>query len=143
MLSGDVPGGNVVCGACHGDNTKLTWQGNVGLMYPSDEYMVYGKGVDEKCYTSPGGCVGFDTKTGWVFNSNTVNGTISKTWLLSTYAYNDYYVLHVSDTGSLYNGPYSLTVANSYGIRPVVYLKSSIKITNGDGSEQHPYELSL
>ena len=30
----------------------------------------------------------------------------------------------------------------TYGVRPVVYLKSSIQILSGDGSEQNPYVLS-
>ena len=41
--------GNTVCGACNSDTTKLTWTGKVGLMYPSDEYMVYGNGVNATC----------------------------------------------------------------------------------------------
>ena len=69
--------GNMVCPACNNDTSKLTWQGNVGLMYPSDVYMVYGNGVNETCYTNPkeGGCQGTNAQTGWVYNSNKASGS--------------------------------------------------------------------
>lgn len=57
-------------------------------------------------------------------------------WLLSPYAiygYNsNYYVSHSGSIG--YN-----IVKSSYGVRPVITLKGSLKYTTGDGSMNNPY----
>ena len=64
--------GSKLCSSCGGDNDKLKWQGNVGLMYPSDMYMTYANGVNSTCYNNPHKCyksTGLATK-GWIFNTN-------------------------------------------------------------------------
>ena len=132
--------GNMPCGACNSDVTKLTWTGKVGLMYPSDEYMVYGNGVNVSCYSSPSGCSGTNAQTGWVYNSNILEGQTSKTttWLLSPDS--DYTVI----VSRVYSGGFLSFDAvdyDTYGVRPVVYLKSSVKITDGTGEETNPYVL--
>ena len=131
--------GTTVCGACNSDTTKLTWTGIVGLMYPSDEYMVYGNGVNATCYDSPSGCSGTNVTTGWVFNSNVLEGLSSPehTWLLSSRAGNSYDVLFAYSGGNLYYG----NSYNNAGVRPVVYLKSNIKIADGTGEVGSPYTL--
>ena len=131
--------GTTVCGACNSDTTKLTWTGKVGLMYPSDEYMVYGNGVNATCYNSPMNCQGTDATTGWVFNSNILEGQTSKvnTWLLSSRAGLSDGVLDAYSDGNLY----SFYSDYSYGVRPVVYLKSNIKIADGTGEVGSPYTL--
>ena len=131
--------GATVCGACNSDTTKLTWTGKVGLMYPSDEYMVYGNGVNATCYDNPNGCDGTNAQTGWVYKSNVLEGQSSPsyTWLLSSYAGSSYYVLSALSGGSL-SSYYS---GSSRGVRPVVYLKSNIKIAEGTGEEGTPYTL--
>ena len=131
--------GTTVCGACNDDNTRLTWTGIVGLMYPSDEYMVYGNGVNAKCYDNTSGCRGSNATTGWVFNSNIREGQTSKenTWLLSSYAGYLNFVLLTGSGGVLSYG----NSDRSIGVRPVVYLKSSIQIIDGDGTSGNPYVL--
>ena len=134
--------GNVVCGACHGDNTKLTWQGNVGLMYPSDEYMVYAGGVNDTCYTDPTTCHEINAQTGWIFNSNIKQGESSKDyiWLLSPRGDNNSArELFVSSDGYLFD--YRSVNDGVYGVRPVVYLSADVKIIDGDGSSGNPYKL--
>ena len=133
--------GNTVCGACNSDTTKLTWTGSVGLMYPSDEYMVYGNGVNDTCYTDPIGCNGSNAQTGWVYKSNVLEGQTSPdyTWFLSSRAGHWNYVLRAYSDGGLYSGD----SFGSIGVRPVVYLKSEIKITEGTGEEGSPYKLGL
>ena len=132
--------GTTVCGACNSDTTKLTWTGIVGLMYPSDEYMVYGNGVNATCYTNPSGCSGTNAQTGWVFNSNILEGQSSPSdiWLLSSNAGNSNSVLYANSVGGNLYGDFSL---HSYGVRPVVYLKSNIKIADGTGEVGNPYVL--
>ena len=131
--------GTTVCGACNSDTTKLTWTGKVGLMYPSDEYMVYGNGVNSACYDNPNRCSGTNAQTGWVYKSNVLEGQSSPsyTWLLSSDAGNSNYVLGANSGGGL-----NLSYSNySDGVRPVVYLKSNIKIADGTGEAGSPYTL--
>ena len=132
--------GNTPCYDCNSDTTKTTWTGIVGLMYPSDEYMVYGNGVNTTCYLNPSGCSGTNAQTGWVYKSNILEGqsSPSSTWLLSSRASVSIYVLRAGSDGNLgdfYSG-YSY-----YGVRPVVYLKSNIKIADGTGEVGSPYVL--
>ena len=131
--------GTTVCGACNSDTTKLTWTGIVGLMYPSDEYMVYGNGVNATCYDNPYGCYGTNAQTGWVYKSNILEGQSSPsyTWLLSSYAGSSVGVLYAISDGALSN----YSSYNSLGVRPVVYLKSNIKIADGTGEVGSPYTL--
>ena len=130
--------GTTVCGACNSDTTKLTWTGKVALMYPSDEYMVYGNGVNATCYSSPSGCSGTNAQTGWVYNSNKLNGSIFTTWLLSPYS--SYYscAFYAFTDGTLSRSDVNY---GSHGVRPVVYLKSNIKIADGTGEVGSPYTL--
>ena len=140
--------GTTTCGACNSDTTKLTWTGKVALMYPSDEYMVYGNGVDNNCYNDPAFCysgatpVGSPT-TGWVYNSNILEGesSVSNTWLLSPDSGDTSFAFFANSAGDLY----SHGVHNRYsnGVRPVVYLKSSVKIAGGTGEVGSPYVLDL
>ena len=133
--------GTTACGACNSDSTKTTWTGKVALMYPSDNYMVYGNGVNATCYDNPDGCYGTeDATTGWVYNSNIREGQSNPdyTWLLSTYSGNTNLAFTVNSTGSL---SYYLVSYTSRGVRPVVYLKSNIKIADGTGEAGSPYVL--
>ena len=131
--------GTTVCGACNSDTTKLTWTGKVGLMYPSDEYMVYGNGVNATCYDNPTGCSGTNAQTGWVYKSNILEGQSSPsyTWLLSSRAGYSNRVLFANGDGKMYD----VSSNNSYRVRPVVYLKSNIKIADGTGEVGSPYTL--
>ena len=131
--------GITVCKDCNTDTAKLAWIGKVGLMYPSDEYMAYGNGVNETCYTNPYGCSGLNASTGWVFRSNIREGqSISNTWLLSSISTRSD-VLYVNNDGKLPGA--SMSLYGGCGVRPVVYLKSSIKIKSGTGEEGNPYVL--
>ena len=132
--------GTTLCASCNGDNSKLTWQGNLGLMYPSDEYMVYGNDVNVTCYSNPSGCSSDNARTGWVHNSNKLSTGSStySTWFMSP------------SVGFMRNGlfaqngcelKYTAVLENSYEVRPVVYLSSSVQIVDGDGSEGNPYKL--
>ena len=132
--------GNTVCGACNSDTTKLTWTGKVGLMYPSDEYMVYGNGVNTTCYSNPNGCSGTNAQTGWVYKSNNLEGQSSPSyiWLLSPIAGYSINALFAISDGSLVD---NVVNNGSSGVRPVVYLKSNIKIADGTGEVGSPYVL--
>ena len=134
--------GNTTCGACNSDTTKLTWTGKVGLMYPSDEYMVYGNGVNATCYNDPYNCNSTRASTGWVYNSNKQEGQSSPTdtWFLSPYSSSANSVFGAYSSGTLDD---NLVINNTYGVRPVVYLKSSVQIDSGTGTQLDPYKLYL
>ena len=130
--------GNTVCGACNSDNTKLTWTGKVGLMYPSDAYMVYGDGVDDDCYNTTYTCE-TNASNSWIFNSNTVSGNSSSdTWLMNSGTGGSEYAFLVNNVGQLY-----AKKVQSYqlGIRPVVYLSKDVFIDSGTGRQNDPYKL--
>ena len=109
-------------------------------MYPSDEYMVYGNGVNATCYGNTIICSGTNAQTGWVYNSNILEGQSSPThtWLLWPYG-NANLAFGANSDGKLTR--YS-AYDNSMGVRPVVYLKSDIQIVSGTGQESDPYVLS-
>ena len=85
-------------------------------------------------------CQGTDATTGWVFNSNIREGELNKeyTWFVSSQSGNSYYMLRVDGFGRLQSN-YSHYRG---GVRPVVYLKSNVKIFSGTGEEGNPYKLS-
>ena len=134
--------GNVICGACNSDTTKLTWTGIVGLMYPSDEYMVYGNGLNATCYSNPNSCRNADAQTGWVYNSNIMEVEadtyeIWDIWYLSPFSLDAYYAFYADGGGAL--DSYNV----DYAVRPVIYLKASVQISDSDGTSGNPYKLSL
>ncbi len=125
--------GTTVCGLCNSDTSKLTWTGKVALMYPSDGYMVYGNGVNTTCYDNPKGCGGTDADTGWIYKSG------SYVWLLSAGAGGNSSQQLILN-GSYLNGKDS-SIPFTLNVRPVVYLKSSVQIVDGDGGSGNPYVL--
>ena len=112
----------------------------IGLMYPSDEYMVYAKGVNDICYNSPKDCNLSDSINGWIFNSNMPSGsnTINDIWLISHYNDSNNQTFGVSQTGSL--NYYSSN--STLDVRPVVYLSNNVYIKSGTGKIDDPYKLS-
>ena len=114
-----------------------SWIGKIGLMYVSDygyassncegkNLYIYGNNTDDirQC-----------NSTNWLYNIK-INE-----WLLNQdpdYAYGVFYlhnVGYITDGGIAYN--------YQYATRPVVYLKSNIKITGGDGTSTNPYTFGL
>ena len=132
--------GNIICGACNNNSEKLSWKGNVGLMYPSDMYMVY-KNLDETCYTNPYSCSSSsEKKNGWIYKTNILTSSTTLTvWFLTPRdGYSDNFLYGYS------GGNLGSTISSlSQNVRPVVYLKSSIKIKSGTGEETNPYVLGL
>ena len=105
-------------------------------------YYTYANGVDSNCYGNPALCYydeGTPTK-GWIYNSNVKRtGEQFDTWLLSPYR-SSTWVFMLSSYGNM--EVFEEGVTGRFGIRPVVYLTSDVKITSGDGSSSNPYILS-
>ena len=114
-----------------------SWIGKIGLMYVSD----YGyassncEGKNLYIYGNNTNDIRQCNSTNWLYNIK-INE-----WLLNQdpdYAYGVFYlhnVGYITDGGIAYN--------YQYATRPVVYLKSNIKITGGDGTSTNPYILGL
>ena len=137
--------GNILCGACNSDTTKLKWIGKVGLMYTSDMYAGYGKGVNTSCYENVMNCSGANAQTGWIYNSNIREGLHSidsDTWFITPELKSSYFSVSSIEWGYA-SGIGLQGVSGTIGTRPVAYLKSDIYINAGDGSVDNPYSLSL
>ena len=117
---------------------STSWVGKVGLMYPSD----YGYATSGGTITDRNTCLNkelyrwdstdfSDCKNNdWIFNS-------TYQWTITPHTSSSGYVFDVGGAGFL-----NLNFAyNTHGVRPVVFLKSNIKIIDGDGSSSNPYIL--
>ena len=108
---------------------STSWNGYIGIMYPSD----YTYATDLSVCTQNGNnyeqdttnCIGKD----WLFNS-AYQWTMSPS---SGYAYKAFYV---HSRGYVNNNNH---VFGAAGVRPVAYLKSDIQILNGSGKQSDPY----
>ena len=115
-----------------------TWKGLVGLIYPSD----YG-------YAST--YVNSDTNKGCRdnINDNSNYSCMNENWLHNNTNY--WTISPLARTGTATSawdvGSRGCTGHGDsiygFGIRPTIYLKSNAYITNGDGTESRPYQLSI
>ena len=131
------------------DSSPIYWIGNIALMYPSDHYYTYSKGVDNICFNDPVKCYFYenewneygDPQTSWIYNSDIYNDSISPTWFITSYPNNNDISFFMVTNGELsfyFNDGYY----DPMGVRPTLYLSSSVNIIDGDGSINNPYKLS-
>ena len=109
---------------------STTWTGKIALMYPSD-YMYAGD--LSKCSSDGYNWDGDTTNcrdTSWLRNT-----TINQ-WTITPNAGNSSRVFGVLSTGAVNRG-----VSGSSASRPVLFLKSNVQITGGDGSQNNPFTL--
>ena len=112
-----------------GNNTE--WIGEIALMYPSD--YLYSSNIGS-CRTdvlwwNNYGCA----SASWLFSSQSE-------WLLTQNSSSSYSAFYVYKDGYVVM---SNSLKDSYGIHPVLYLKSTVKITEGDGTSGNPYTLEM
>ena len=108
------------------------WTGKIVLMYPSD-YMYAGD--LSKC-----------SKDGYNWNTDQTNcrdtswlrNTSTSQWLLTTNSSVPSYIFTAGSSG--YIDP-EIHASYSFAIRPVFYLKSTVQITGGDGTQNNPFTL--
>ena len=108
------------------------WTGLVGLMYPSDYAYTFANGVDDKCYSDTNKCrsnTGGNPNSSWLYKSSTNQLTVSPS---ST----TYFVFGVENKGGVFYGDTN----TDRGVRPVLYLRSDIKL-QGSGGSDDPYEI--
>ena len=118
---------------------STSWTGKVGLIYPSD----YGYATSGGTTTNRASCLSkemynwddssvSDCKNNdWMYNSNIWQWTISPRAAYSSV------VFYVLTTGYVYN----IIATNNDAARPVVHLKSTIKVITGSGTKESPYIL--
>ena len=111
-----------------------SWNGLVGLMYPSDYAYTFANGVDDTCYTDTSKCRsnnGGTPSNSWLYKPGTDQRMIYPN---SSSADSVFYL--VSDSIISYNLAYL-----PYGVRPVAHLKSDIEL-QGSGTSSDPYEIA-
>ena len=120
-------------------NTK--WDGKIGLIYPSDFYYVYGKGVDDTCFDDPMQCVFNHAKNGWFFKSLLSNGESDKSmWFITPY---ERYIGGSYSNASVYkNGIFVASNPRTLKyIYPTIYLSTDAIVSSGIGTKEHPYHI--
>ena len=122
------------------NNYQTTWVGMVGLIYPSDYgFATSGGSIKDRtiCLNTPllnwhysdiSDCKNYN----WLYSEN------NYLWTMTSDYSTNLYVVYVRNTGfvDVYN--YS---GNSRTVKPVVYLKDSVKVVNGLGTKDNPFEL--
>ena len=115
-----------------------TWNGKIGLMYPSD----YGYATSGGSTSNRTSCLGKELssysdcmKNDWLLDTNTNDWQ----WTLSPHANSIYAdrVFHVYTSGSVGN----YYANHSWAVRPSVYLISKTSILGGEGTLENPYEI--
>ena len=109
---------------------STTWTGKIALMYPSD--YLYASNLatcsSDGNYWDTAGCA----DTSWLFISGTTQ------WTLTPDVFYSSYVFYVIYSGSVSKDYY---VSSTRATRPVLFLKSNVQITGGDGSQNNPFTL--
>ena len=114
---------------------STTWTGKIALMYPSD-YMYAGD--LSKCSSDGYNWDGDTTNcrdTSWLRNTSTTQ------WTITPRASNSLSVFYVYSAGYVRDSNGS--VLDAFASRPVLFLKSNVQITGGDGSQSNPFTLSV
>ena len=134
-LCRDNTGFNAEAAGCRvwSDN-KATWIGNIALLYPSD----YGFSASSNYWNSILWNLN-DTEMASSWLRMNANHSNSIEWLLSPSATASYYGTCWSGSNVGYTG---ISVSN-FSVRPCLYLKSNLKITNGKGELNEPYYVEI
>lgn len=109
-----------------------TWQGYVGLIYPSDYGYAVGGSVRSLCLSqnlhtyNENNC----KENNWIFLTTTE-------WTISPRSDHAYYAFNINGSGYLYFN----SAFNTYAIRPSVYLNTNVKKTGGTGTLEDPFTI--
>ena len=118
------------------------WVGKIGLMYPSD----YGYATSGGTTTNRASCLAkemynwYGSSYSDCKNNDYLYNSSSYQWTITPYSSVSNFVFYVYSAGSV-DILYAYNSSNS--VSPVLYLKSTVEITGGDGSSSNPYTLSL
>jgi len=117
------------------DETK-PWNGVVGLMYPSD----YGYSANNEYWTTDMyGWAGSEaSSTSWLYQTTDHNNKILEWFISPSSKYSDYAIVY-ENSGSVSHSLVSDCYYGIKGARPTIYLKSTVDIIDGDGTERNPF----
>ncbi len=133
---------------------KFEWIGKIGLMYASDYGLATSGGLgtvtgSEKEYNSTLEMCILSSTINWAYDSKNVGCRdndwlyqgpgVAVEWTMTPIADNNQRVIVIYDSSDI-SGFY---VANSWLVRPVLYLKPDVKITGGIGTEDNPFTLTI
>ena len=117
------------------------WVGKIGLMYPSD----YGYATSGGSTTNRASCLAKEMYN-WdsssysdCKNNDYLYNSSSHQWTITPFSSNSRFVFDVHTTGYV-NGNHA--VFSSHSVSPVLYLKSTVQITGGEGTSENPFTLS-
>ena len=117
------------------DKNPNSWVGKLGLMYVSD----YGYASDN-CETKAlndynnSNDLRICNNTNWLFNLKKLEATITQ------YSNTSTSIHYIADNGTVVS-TYQASLAQTV-VRPTLYLKSEVRIIDGDGTSTNPYILS-
>ena len=114
----------------YNNETSKTWSGKVGLMTIADYGYASTSCSASTNMNSSTACKG----NNWLFTSSYYQ------WTITPSSGNSIYVWRVYANGNVNRTDANWT-SSAVGVRPVVYLDSSVKITGGTGTESDPYLL--
>ena len=119
------------------------WIGKIALMYPSD----YGYSTSGGNITNKDTCLNTSL---YSWSSSSVSDCRDNSWLYinadqwtitpHAYQYTSSYVFYIDNQGKIINNNHTW---NDRGIRPTVFLKSSVIIDSGEGTSASPYKLVM
>ncbi|MBS7020706.1 MAG: hypothetical protein KH135_02385, partial [Firmicutes bacterium] len=112
-----------------GNPTKTTQ--NIGLMYPSD-YGYAARSICDESLSSYARNAHCSSEGNWLYKG-------FDEWLQTPSSGSPYYAVFMYSSGYLYIG---FSVSLNCAIRPSLFLKSTVNITGGDGTEANPYIIS-
>ena len=113
---------------------KTSWTGKIALIYPSDYGFAVGGSVRSTCLAKSM----YAFKTDNCSTNNWIPITPSTNqWTLTPYSDDAIRVLAMYSNGEVSTGK----ISDNSCIKPALYLKSSVKIISGTGSETDPYVL--
>lgn len=112
---------------------QTTWIGYVGLMYPSD----YAYATDLSVCTQTG--INYSADSTNCKDKDWLVGNKTNIWVISPGSSNDYSAFAINTSGSIFKTSYY--VYGNYGVQPVLYLKPSIQIVSGTGTQSDPFIL--
>ena len=116
-----------------------TWTGKIGLMYPSDYGFALAEGTTDRQTCLTYSIFASSWGNNYMCNGNDWLKNVVFSWTMSPYANTSEARNVIRIAGGAYVD--SQSSANGNQVHPVVFLKSTVKITGGDGSESNPYTL--
>ncbi len=115
---------------------KYKWQGNIGLLNLTDYVKASTNTICTNVYnySNNNSCYNNSENHNWLFDSssnsprfiNGLGGTRANVWGINT------------ASGAI---GAATTATSSFGVRPVIYLKNSVSIISGKGTDTEPYNL--